>query len=82
MRGQDAKKAFGLLHEDRESIETELRSKLDWQELPEGQDCRIALYMDGDIRDREAWSRYYRWFQEHAERFHKVFSSRVKELPL
>jgi hypothetical protein len=82
MRGEKAKKAFALLKGADAGIESEIGANLDWQELPEGQDCRIILYGDGDIRDKEKWGEYFAWFQEHAERFHQVFSKRVKELQL
>ncbi|UCF04382.1 MAG: DUF4268 domain-containing protein [bacterium] len=37
---------------------------------------------DGDIRDRMAWNGYFSWLMENAEKFHKVFSKRVKRLSL
>lgn len=82
MRGLSAKKAFTLLQEERGKIESEIGKSLDWQELPEGQDCRIILYNDGNIHDKNKWQEYFQWFKDNAEQFHKVFSKRVKRLQL
>jgi len=81
--GEQAKKAFGDLLKDKEEIEHELGEKLDWQELPKARDCRIALYKIGaNIEKREEWNDYFEWLGEKAEKFHKVFSKRVKRLSL
>lgn len=82
MRGKNAKKAFALLKNEQKKIEEEIGENLDWQELPEGQDCRVILYADGDIRNKAGWDEYFQWFQDNAERFHKAFSKRVKRLHL
>jgi len=82
MRGETAKKAFALLKNGQEKIEAEIGEHLDWQELPEGQDCRVILYTDGNIHDKTKWKDYFQWFQEKAEKFHKTFSKRVKRLSL
>ena len=53
LRGNTAKQAFRLLKEGQNDIERELGS-LEWQELPEGQDCRIVDYLrDFDPRERQ-----------------------------
>ncbi|MBC8214207.1 MAG: DUF4268 domain-containing protein [Candidatus Marinimicrobia bacterium] len=80
VRGVKAKKSFNELYEDKDRIETELGFQLDWQELPQGQDCRIIYYTDGDIRDRENWEKSFEWMKDKTESFHKVFSPRVKQL--
>lgn len=82
MRGEQAKKAFTLLQEKQQEIESEFGEDLDWQELPEGQDCRIILNRNGDIKDREKWDEYFSWFHEKAEALYKVFSERVQRLDL
>ncbi len=82
IRGENAKKAFQLLLEDKETIETEIQEKLNWQELPDGKDSRIVLYFDGDIRQKSQWNDYFIWFKNHAESFHKAFSDRIQSLSL
>jgi len=82
IRGENAKKAYQLLLKNKEAIEAEIQDNLDWQELPDGQDSRIVLYSDGNIRERDNWAEYFRWFKEYAERFHKAFSDRIQSLSL
>ena len=78
--GAEPKKRFHKLYEDKDEIEREIGEKLDWMELPQGKDCRIIIYTDGDIRDRENWNKCFEWFLEMTESFHKVFSPIVKQL--
>jgi len=82
IRGENAKKAFYLLHEDKDNIESEFGTELEWNEIPDGQDCRILLFTDGDIQEKEKWEKYFQWCQEKAERFFETFSDRIKKLSL
>lgn len=82
MRGPYAKQAFKLLAQDKAAIE-EVAGPLDWQELPEGNDCRIALYRPGvTVTDRHVWDDSFAWLSEKAEVFHRAFAARVKALSL
>ena len=81
VRGASAKSAFSLLYKDKEQIEATL-GKLDWQELPEGQDCRIRQYRDGDSKKKSEWAELHEWLKDRAEAFHKEFGPRVKALKL
>ena len=78
--GTEPKKRFHKLYEDKDEIEREIGEKLDWMELPQGKDCRIIIYTDGDIRDRENWDKCFEWMQDKTEALHKTFSQRVKQL--
>ncbi|MDV2503127.1 MAG: DUF4268 domain-containing protein [bacterium] len=77
-----SKEAFALLAEEKDNIETALRAKLDWQELPLKNACRIAQFRSGDIDSRDSWPELFAWHKERAEGFHKVFSPLVKDLDL
>lgn len=80
MRGSNAKKAFRELLKDKTLIEG-VTGSLEWQELPEGQDCRIVLYQhDIDISQKSNWENAFEWLKTKAELFHKAFSSRIKAL--
>ena len=82
MRGKNAKQAFKLLEHDKGAVEIET-GPLEWQELPEGQDCRIALYKsDFDPTNKTDWPECFNWLKKEAELFHKVFSYRITELPI
>ena len=80
MRGENAKKAFSDIREEKDNIEKELGIELDWQELPDGQDSRIILYRDGEIKDKTTWEETAIWFKKYAELFYKVFNERIKKL--
>jgi hypothetical protein len=82
LRGEDAKKSFSLLKQEQEGIEREIGHKLEWQELPDGQDSRIILYSEGNIKDKDKWEQYFKWFKEYSEKFHKAFSARIRKINL
>lgn len=82
IRGPHAKKAFKLLELDKSAIE-QLTGPLEWQELPEGNDCRIALFRGGvKVSDRQAWNDSFSWLSDKADLFHRTFSERIRALPL
>jgi len=82
LRGTNAKQAFKLLAQDRAAIEAQT-GPLDWQELPDGQDCRVVLYKTAfDPTDKSQWEQGFEWLKNQAELFHKVFSPRIKALPI
>jgi hypothetical protein len=76
-----SKKAFALLLEQKEAIESEL-GQLDWQELPHRRDCRIVQYRTGDIEDRSQWPDQHAWLLDRLGAFRRVFSNRVRALDL
>jgi hypothetical protein len=81
IRGKNAKTYFKLLEEKKEQIHKAI-GEIDWQELPDGQDCRIVLYKHNiDIKDRNNWQDAYKWLKENAEKFHKTFSPIIRSLP-
>jgi hypothetical protein len=82
MRGENAKRAFSELLKEKENIEKELGIELNWQELPDGQDSRIILYRDGDIKERSTWEELTEWFKKYSELFYTVFNERVKKIKL
>lgn len=61
--GRLAKAAFAALSSHRETIETAFGESLDWEELPAGQDSRIAYYCDGQHNrlDRDTWPPMQKW---------------------
>jgi hypothetical protein len=82
LRGVNAGTAFKLLLEQKEDIE-KATGPLEWQELPEKQDCRIIVHRtDVDITEQSEWEVAHRWLKDKAELFHNTFSPRVKALPV
>src|SRR5262249_53511526 len=77
IRGTNAKKAFKLLEQQKREIEAQL-GPLDWQELPDKQDARIALYKnDVDIAHPATHASAFEWLKLKAEAFHRTFSNRI-----
>jgi hypothetical protein len=82
LEGDKAKQALHLLSQEKDAIEKEIGHVLEWREQATKTDCRIILYTDGDIRQKEKWDQYYAWFYKETELFYKAFSNRVKQLDL
>ena len=79
--GSDAKAHFHLLQEDKEAIEREIKTTLEWEELPNRKESRIALRRnDVDPTDETDWQQQHAWLIEKLEAFYRTFSPRVKEL--
>jgi hypothetical protein len=77
----DAKIYFFLLRNFREPIEDDTGYQLEWEELPEGRDSRIAVYLpDVDPEDQSDWGRQHQWLAARLNDFHRVFGPRVKLL--
>ncbi|MFC3146446.1 DUF4268 domain-containing protein [Piscinibacterium candidicorallinum] len=83
INAEDAKSQFQRLREQRQSIEQAFGAALDWQELPERNGCRIALYgHEGfDLEDEGSWPTAFAWMSQQGARFHEVFRPVVKALP-
>ena len=73
---------FEQLKEDKEMIEKELNSHLEWKELPHRKESKIAQFSRGDFQNKGEWPQLFEWFKERAEAFYTVFSERVKNLDL
>ena len=81
IRGRNAKEAFAQLIVQKDEIESRL-GPLEWQELPEGQDCRIIQYKEGDSMHEREWGTLHEWLKDRAEAFYHEFSPRIKRLDL
>ena len=79
--GPDAKAHFNLLEEEKEDIEKEFGMPLLWRELPSNKESQILLrFPDNDPLVKDYWPRQHACLGENLENFHKVFSSRIKQL--
>jgi hypothetical protein len=76
-----AKAFFGLLKRQKDAIERELGYPLEWEELPEGNDCRIASYLnDVAPADKADWPRQHEWMAKRLNDMHRVFANRISAL--
>ena len=79
---QDNQRELPLLwaRNQKAGIEQELGYALDWQELPEGQDSRIASSVEADPTDENDWPRQHDWLATRLNNMYRVFAPRVRDL--
>jgi Domain of unknown function (DUF4268) len=79
--GNSAKAFFGLLERQKDAIERDLGYPLLWEELPEGQDCRISCILnEADPTDDSDWPRQQEWLAKRLNDMHRVFARRIRTL--
>jgi len=77
----NSKAMFKQLLAQKDAIESDLKAKLDWQELPDGHACRILQVRPESPLESEAqWPTYFAWLEEAGLRMTDVFRPRVKAL--
>jgi hypothetical protein len=77
----NSKAMFKQLLAQKDAIESELKAKLDWQELPDGHACRILQVRPESPLENEAkWPTYFAWLEEAGLRMTDVFRPRVRGL--
>jgi len=76
------KTAFDLLYEQREAVEAELGSQLEWQRLDEKIASRIVLYRSGDFLHPEQRGELLAWLYDQAVAFEQVFGPRIRDLAI
>ena len=76
-----AKLAIHALAEEKETIEREIGSSLEWQQLPNKRASRIRLVRtDLNPSDAQAYPELHIWMLDQMERFRRTFISRVRAL--
>ena len=70
-----------MLQDQKDAIERECGYPLDWEELPEAQDSRIACSLNEVDPENEAdWPRQHEWLAKRLNDLHRVFAARVSAL--
>lgn len=77
---RDSKNYFSQLEAQRREIEQDLGEPLTWHNPPDKRMCRIYVRRTADIADQSKWPEYHAWLRGKLERFHRVFSLRVRAL--
>ena len=81
MSDDNAKPYFHLLAQEKDQIEQEIGSPLEWMELPNRKSSRIILFRNSvDPLDEAQWPELQKWFMEKLTLFDKVFRERVRNL--
>lgn len=83
IRGPYAKSLFGALEADRKEIEAAFGEPLEWEDLPSGNDCRIAVYLRGvSPHDEADWPWQHDWLARQMNRLHQAFADRIRNLEI
>ena len=78
---QHAKAYYALLETDKEAIERELGTELEWHLKPETKVSYLRLTRHGeDYRGRSRWPEQHDWLVQWLERFELVSRDRVRKL--
>ncbi len=72
------KELYSKLLQQKDSIESELKEKPEWMELPTKKASRIRLLKDGDFEDETKWEASFEWLLDEAEKFRLVFPKYIK----
>lgn len=73
-----AKVYYAQLEVQKAEIEAEVGAPLIWD--TKGKIIRIQFLRDANLEDETQWPTDFAWLQEHLERLHKVFRSRIQNL--
>lgn len=77
----DAKTLFRIVREEKEAVESEIGSPVEWMELPERKGSRIVLFRKNtDPTDEGDWPVQHAWMADTIEKFDRTFRDRVKTL--
>lgn len=75
------KAAFKALEAQKAAIESDFGAQLDWQELPEGEGCRIRYVVDGGYKSpQEQWPTIHANLADAMVRLEKAMRQRVAQL--
>ena len=81
LHDENAKAFFNLLKQDRAAIDAAFGAKLHWRELSGSNRSKIDIWReDTDFRQEGRWDEQHAWLIDQLERFHAVFSERVRKL--
>jgi uncharacterized protein with ParB-like and HNH nuclease domain len=82
LQPERGERVLELLMAQRDAIERELDSKLDWNPYPDKRVKTIKLTYSASIVDRASWPEAMEWLAKTAVAFHAVFAPRVAQLDL
>ena len=81
--GDEQKKFFALIEQQKEQIEEELGYSLEWEKLPTRRYCRISICLNEVDPDNESdWPRQHEWLAKRLNEMHSAFSERIKTLDI
>jgi hypothetical protein len=79
VNGYDSVELFSHLQSDRDTIEKEIGSALEWYSVDGAKSRRAFLRRDTDLYDKNSWEESWRWLTEVADKFKLVFRPRLED---
>ena len=76
----DSKPLFKALYEQKDVIQTELQSELEWMELPGKKASRVRAVHKIDVVDNENWETAFLWLMDTAQQFQTIFAEHLKKM--
>lgn len=76
------KSSYHLLAKDKEVIEREIGSDLEWRENPEKNRSSILLFFSVNPTEESNWSSQNEWLKNTLEKFDAVFRQRIRNLEI
>lgn len=73
----NSKELYHKIHDQKENIESDLGTELEWMALPNKKASRIKSSIQLNIKDREHWTEAFDWMKKSAESFRTTFSKYV-----
>lgn len=71
---------YKLLLQDRDAIEAEIGSPLDWEEMPNRGTSYVSLRKKTDPNQEAGWPEQQQWLLEQLEKFYRSFGPRIKNM--
>ncbi len=71
---------YDELHKQREEIEEEFGTNLDWLRKDNGKRCYVKFVKAFDSYDRETWPEIIKWLEYHFEKLNTAFAERLRAL--
>lgn len=80
---KDGEKSFyHLIAEDKEAIEREMGSVLEWKENQEKTQSKVALFKNFNPSEESIWPSQHEWLKNTLEKFDAVFRQRIRNINL
>ena len=80
IKGEAARAHYHLLLQQKEEIEKEIGTKLEWRNNPQHQEKSVRLWRECDARNEKQWDELHKWMFNHLEKFNAAFRSRIQRL--
>lgn len=83
MGGSNSKTFYQRLLMQRSEIDTAFGEGLEWEELPDRKESRIAARLvPADFKDKSDWPRQHQWLKATTERLFDIFSPRIRSITI